>query len=96
MVLGTRPDTKLYVEIKWTKLRENPLISKKRLARIWEDIEKSKAKESKRRRYLLILLYKKSGGAPLLSSDLSKSEKSKFRQLQEELKAEGVKVIFSV
>jgi len=96
LVLGTRHDTKLYVEIKWAKLKERPLISSKGLGRIWKDINKSKTKKSKRRRYLLILIYRESGKEPLLSSDLSKSEKSKLRQLKEELKAEGVKVIFSV
>lgn len=96
LVLGTRTDTKLHVEIKWTKTREKPLISRRRLERIWKDIEKSKAKKSKRRRYLLILLYKEKGGAPLLKSDLSKNQKSELRQIKEEMKAEGVKVIFSV
>ena len=96
LVLGTRPDTKLYVEIKWTKTREEPLISKRRLERIWKDIEKSKTKKSKRRRYMLILLYKEKGGAPLLKSDLSKSQKSELRMTKKEMKAKGVKVIFSV
>lgn len=96
LVLGTRPDTKLYVEIKWTKTRKRPLISRKRLERIWKDIEKSTTKKSKRRRYLLILLYKEKGGVPLLKDDLSKSQKSELRRIKEEMRAEGVKVMFSV
>ena len=95
LVIGIRPDTRLYVEIKWARVTGDAVISRKKINSILKDIQKSGEKESKRRRYLLVMLYKKKGGPPLLRSDLNKRPKSVLRQLEEELRTEGVKVMFS-
>ena len=100
MVLGTNED-KLYVELKWTKIRGRALIWKRSLNRIWKDIEKSNVKKVQETAiFTHIYLQEKRGAPPLLESDLNKRQKSKLRQIKKEKKIKGVKkgakVIFSV
>lgn len=96
LVIGARPDTKLYVEIKWTKMSGENVISGKRFSSILRDVKKSCKMESKRRRYLLVMLYRKKGLAPLLRRDVSSAHKARLRQLKKDSDAKGVTVLFSL
>jgi hypothetical protein len=76
LVLGGWRSKRLYVEIKWEKLRSRAGIGSKKVTRVRSDIKKSEKRKSKRNRYVLVLFYKEKGGGPLKPKDVTQSQKN--------------------